>query len=340
MCIRDSNTAVSIGATTSDTITVKVGTSLTVYHTPTNATYDAANGNLVLTIGSHDLTAGTKVKLAEESLSFTCSKDGNASVHKYPRKPDPYYNGTKVTQVNSATEFVVNVGVSTVPTLYKAGGSVQGAIIAPRPTDPADGRTTILSIIDNNTFTVNSGVSTRSHFYARSGKVSRPLDVVFDLPLSYEDMPLVYANGQTGFGTAARVDVQVGQGSSVIDFEVTNTGYGYGVGDILTVPIGGTTGIPTTSGFQEFQLTVTEEFTDEFTGWSIGTLDMLDNFDDKFDGSTQAFRISKAGTLVSIRSSAGSNINVEDALLVFINDILQVPGRAVSYTHLTLPTKA
>ena len=326
------NTAVSIGATTSDTITVKVGTSLTVYHTPTNATYDAANGNLVLTIGSHNLTTGTSVKLTEESLSFTCSKDGNASVHKYPRRPDPYYNGTKVTQVNSATEFVVNVGVSTVPTFYKAGGSVQGTIIAPRPTDPADGRTTILSIIDNNTFTVNSGVSTRTHFYARSGKVSRPLDVVFDFPLSYEDMPLVYANGQSGFGTAGRVDVQVGQGSSVIDFEITNTGYGYGVGDILTVPTGGTTGIPLTSGFQEFQLTVTEEFTDEFTGWSIGTLDMLDNFDNKFDGSTQAFRISKGGTLVSIRSSAGSNINVEDALLVFINDILQVPGRGYTFS--------
>ena len=56
------------------------------------------------------------------------------------------------------------------------------------------------------------------------------------------------------------------------------------------------------------------------------------NFDDLFDGDTQAFRISKSGTLLSIRSSAGSNINVEDALLVFVNDILQVPGRGYTFS--------
>ena len=326
------NTMVAVAATTANTFTIDVGTSPLVSHNVSGATYDAASGIMVLTIGAHTLKTGTSIKLDTESLAFTCSKDGNATTHKYPRKPDPYYAGTKVTQVNSATEFVVNVGISTVETFYKSGGKVQGVIVAPRPTDAAAGRTTVLSIIDNNTFSVNSGVSTRTHFYARSGKVQKPLDVVFDSPLSYDDMPLVYANGEAGFGTAGRVDVQVGQGSSVIDFEVVNTGYGYGAGDILTVPIGGTTGIPTTYGFQEFQLTVTEEFTDEFTGWSIGTLDMLDNFDNKFDGSTQSFRISKAGTLVSIRSSAGSNINVEDALLVFINDILQVPGRGYTFS--------
>ena len=326
------NTMVAVAATTANTFTIDVGTSPLVSHNVSGATYDAASGVMVLTIGAHTLKTGTSIKLDTESLAFTCSKDGNATTHKYPRKPDPYYAGTKVTQVNSATEFVVNVGISTVETFYKNGGKVQGVIVAPRPTDAAAGRTTVLSIIDNNTFSVNTGVSSRTHFYARSGKVQKPLDVVFDFPLSYDDMPLVYANGQSGFGTAARVDVQVGQGSSVIDFEIRNTGYGYGTGDILTVPIGGATGIPTTSGFQEFKLTVTEEFTDEFTGWSIGTLDMLDNFDNKFDGSTQAFRIRKGGTLVSIRSSAGSNINVEDALLVFVNDILQVPGQGYTFS--------
>ena len=54
--------------------------------------------------------------------------------------------------------------------------------------------------------------------------------------------------------------------------------------------------------------------------------------DSLFDGDTQAFRISKSGTLLSIRSSAGSNINVEDALLIFINDILQVPGDGYTFS--------
>ena len=34
-----------------------------------------------------------------------------------------------------------------------------------------------------------------------------------------------------------------------IDFEINNTGYGYGNNERLTVAVGGTTGIPTTSSF-------------------------------------------------------------------------------------------
>ena len=33
-----------------------------------------------------------------------------------------------------------------------------------------------------------------------------------------QGIPLVYADGSTGIGTGARVDVKVGQGSSVIEF--------------------------------------------------------------------------------------------------------------------------
>ena len=33
-----------------------------------------------------------------------------------------------------------------------------------------------------------------------------------------------------------------------------------------------------------------------------------------------------SNNLISILSSKGSNINVQDTLLMFINDILQVPG--------------
>ena len=35
------------------------------------------------------------------------------------------------------------------------------------------------------------------------------------------------------------IDIVVGPGSSVIDFEIRNTGYGYGNGDTLTIPVGG-----------------------------------------------------------------------------------------------------
>jgi hypothetical protein len=150
--------------------------------------------------------------------------------------------------------------------------------------------------------------------------------------LSYSNIPLVYSSGSSGVGTQAKVNIVVGQGSSVIDFEIINTGYGYGDEQILTVPIGGATGIPTTGSlFNEFQLTIQKTFVDEFTGWSIGELQVLDRLDDQFDGQTVAFEITLSSNLISILSSKGSNINVQDTLLIFINDVLQVPGKGYTF---------
>ena len=157
---------------------------------------------------------------------------------------------------------------------------------------------------------------------------TNPPFVIFDDPLSYSNIPLIYSSPSSGIGTQAMVDIVVGQGSSVIDFEITNTGYSYGEGDVLTVPTGGTTGIPTTSGFNnnKFEITIQKTFSDKFTGWSIGELQVFDNIEDLFDGETIAFPLTVANNPTSIRSSKGSNIVVQDTLLIFVNDILQVPG--------------
>jgi hypothetical protein len=48
---------------------------------------------------------------------------------------------------------------------------------------------------------------------------------------------------------SATIDIVVGQGSSVIDFEIKNTGYGYSNGEILQLLLVELTGIPTTSSF-------------------------------------------------------------------------------------------
>ena len=323
-----SNTAVSIASTTENTLSINVGASPEVNYNVSAASYNAATGQLDLTIGAHGLTAGTSIKLAKESLVFTCSKDGNATEHKYPRSGDPGYNGLKVIGVNSPTKFDVNVGVSTVPTFYKNGGKVQGVIVAPRPSDVAAEGTNVLGIIDNYSFTVNSGLSTSQHFYARGGTVEKPLDVIIDEPLSYTNIPLVYSSDSvSGVGSGGSVDVVVGQGSSITDFSITNTGYGYGIGEILRLPIGGATGIPTTSTYKEFQLTIDEIFTDEFTGWSLGTLQPLDTPQDEFDGDTRTFQMKLNDNIVSIRAAKGSKIDVQDVILVFVNDILQVPGK-------------
>jgi len=158
---------------------------------------------------------------------------------------------------------------------------------------------------------------------------TNPPYVFFDSPLSYTNIPLSYSSDSpsVGIGTQATIDIVVGQGSSVIDFEIKNTGYGYKVGEILTLPVGGAIGIPTTSAsFEEFQITIDRTFTDEFTGWSVGTLQVLDDIEQYIDGDRKSFPLTLAGNVVSIVASKGSKINVQDVLLVFVNDILQVPG--------------
>ena len=160
---------------------------------------------------------------------------------------------------------------------------------------------------------------------------SNPPLVVFDYPLSYSNIPLIYSSSSTsGVGTQATVDIVVGQGSSVIDFSIKNTGYGYGQGEILTVEVGGNTGIPTdtTKPYSQFQITVDKTYNDNFSGWVLGQLQVLDSFEDLFDGVSKKFPLKLGGEFVTIRAAKGSNIDVKATLLVFLNDILQKPGEA------------
>ncbi|MFL0774194.1 MAG: hypothetical protein AB8A39_05465, partial [Prochlorococcus sp.] len=126
---------------------------------------------------------------------------------------------SRITSVTSTTQFVTNIGISTVETFYVSGGTFQGAIIAPRVSDPAEGQTTVNTVLDDYNFIVPTGVSTLPHLYARGGKLEKPMKVLFDDPLSYSNIPLIYSSSSVvGVGTSATIDIQVGQGSSVIDF--------------------------------------------------------------------------------------------------------------------------
>jgi hypothetical protein len=176
---------------------------------------------------------------------------------------------------------------------------------------------------------------------------SNPPIVVFDSPLSYSNIPLVYSSSsRSGFGTGAKVNIIVGQGSSVIDFEIINLGYGYGQGEILTIETGSISGIPTDTSFTfaEFQISIDRTYSDSFSGWSFGNLLVIDPMDSLFDGKKVSFPIKVNGLQKTIRSKKGSLIDVQATLLVFINDILQVPGqgyifRGGSYITFTEPPK-
>ena len=81
--------------------------------TPTGATYAPSTGVAVLTIPNHGMTQGQYVKLAQESMTFTCATDGHTTQHSYPRVTDGNFN--QFMQISAATTntITINVGVST-----------------------------------------------------------------------------------------------------------------------------------------------------------------------------------------------------------------------------------
>ena len=60
-------------------------------------------------------------------------------------------------------------------------------------------------------------------------------------------------------------------------------------------------------------------------------LDVLDRVDEFIDGVRKDFPLTKAGSIVSIVAAKGSKINVEDVLLIFVNNTLQVFGEGYTF---------
>jgi len=165
---------------------------------------------------------------------------------------------------------------------------------------------------------------------------SNPPIVVFDDPFPYHNIPLQYQPPYTGVGTEAYIDLVVGNDSSVISYEIKNYGYGFAIRDILTLPTGGETGIPTTSeygSFENFSIIVDSVYTDDFSGWHFGELQPIDSINNLIDGVRRFFPISIDGQQTTIRSKQGSEIDVQSTLLVFVNDILQVPGEGYVFEN-------
>ena len=148
----------------------------------------------------------------------------------------------------------------------------------------------------------------------------------FDSPYAYDDIKLISAN--TGIG--ASVSIRVGQGNSISGTELINPGYGFTVGETLTIA-----GIPTNfsagTNFQPATFTVTQTVDDKFSGWQLGKFQILDDFSNEFNGSKSQFTLKEDGNPISIEKTVGNPISLDDIILIFINDVLQKPGRAYKF---------
>ena len=206
---------------------------------------------------------------------------------------------------------VVNVGVQTyssgTPNIFNIGTAVVsgGHVVSVAITNPGTGYT-----------------------------FSDPPEVIFDDPNSYENLDLIYAHGNSGNGSAGKIDIVVGAGTSVTRFDIENQGYSYLPGDKLTVQVGGVTGIPTYSAtFNDFELTVDETYVDSFASWWPGQLQPLDDISDEFNGSKTRFNLTKDGERFAIIARKGSLVDTKFVLLIFINDVLQVPDTAYEFSN-------
>ena len=96
----------------SSTVTVNVGaSSANQSFNPTNAVYNSTTGDMEITIGNHSLSVTEGVILADNSFTFTCDQDANATQHTYPRPgQDPWAGKSIPITATTATTITVNVG--------------------------------------------------------------------------------------------------------------------------------------------------------------------------------------------------------------------------------------
>ena len=162
----------------------------------------------------------------------------------------------------------------------------------------------VLSVIDDGNFTINIGAATTQvkYNYIGAGGVVR-----------------------TGIG-ATLFEVQ--------KFEITKPGYSFRRGDRVRV-VGMTTDPLAGDDFQEFEIEVVDTFEDAFSSWQFGELDYIDSVKPFQDGTRSRFPLAYNDQLISFevdkQDADSALIDLNSLLLVFINGIIQEPGKAYDF---------
>ena len=211
----------------------------------------------------------------------------------------------------------------------------------------------VINIIDSSTFEVGIGTSSTAYTYSSgldvypgsnvgfitgftinsggSGYTSTTsLVPVIPAPTSYSNLSLT-----GGSGSGAKGDLVIlGAGGTTFTFNLIELGLGYNQNDVLSIA-----GIPTspyTTTFSDFSLTVDRVNRDSFSGYTFGEFVLFDDVSSFANGSVINFKLTRTNngvkSLVSLDTLDGSPINVANNLLVFVNDILQVPGESYTFS--------
>ena len=196
-----------ISSVTKNTFEMNIGKTPLKTFTPSQANYDPETGGLELVLGVHGLSTGTHIKLAPNSLTFTCKEDDDATFHTYPR-----INTTAVTPTDASYNPVNgHLTVTVADHGFKVGEMVQvekdGLVMTcsmdghasehsyPRQDDPANNSWMRIEAVSTNTFTFNVGTSPEVSF--------TPKDVVYTP--STGDMVITIGEHSLTAGTALKI---------------------------------------------------------------------------------------------------------------------------------------
>ena len=116
------------------------------------ASYNPTTGILTVdTSGAHNLSTGDRIQIADNSLTFTCAYDSNATNHTYPRQTDPIRGEWVAVTVVDSDTFTIDIGVSSDTSAHTFVSATAGALIK-----------------QTGTVTVNVGVSSQADQYAHT----------------------------------------------------------------------------------------------------------------------------------------------------------------------------
>jgi hypothetical protein len=223
----------------------------------------------------------------------------------------------------SATVSVSAAGTISNIYLTGAGSGYRTAPIISVASTIGSGATITASIGSGGTITSLS-ITNPGSGYTTAAKPS----IEIPIPPNYSNLGVAYTGGSSGVGEGAKVSVIVSNGSSITGFNLDDPGYGYKVGEILTV-VGVTTNPLVGVGFSEFRMTILETFTDKFGGFYPGQFVRINSLAPNFTGKKRKFLLTVTTFGVtdtfSVRTDPNSDLKVTNNFFVFINDILQKP---------------
>ena len=224
-----SGKAVPITTTGANTITVNVGASPLVNHNVSNATYDPATGDMELTIGDHELTTGTSIKIADNSLTFSCLAAVGTHIYSGGTSANAVTIDSTLKDVTDAdydpttgvleltigahsytTSDTVTIGANKITFTCDADNHATDHSY-PRATDPAFGQALAITAVSGTTVSCNVGIASSNNqsTYPRStgAATNTGADYVYNTAV---DITATTANSIT-------VNVNGGQGAISIN---------------------------------------------------------------------------------------------------------------------------